>query len=304
MKAYSQLRGGLLGAVMLAGLGAAGVSGATTLERIQSAGAVNFGYIDGAAPLSSKAGDNQAIGYSIELCQQVATALKSQLGMSALSVNFVQVADKDVKDKIEKGEIDLLCTATAETLERRKDISYSVPVINGGIGVALRTDASPALINVLNGKMAHSGPTWRATINQGLANHTYVVRKGEVSEAWVEERIHSLGVIAKVVVAADYAEGVAMVADGKADAFFGERTVLSEYASKSKDANELTVLDRDFTYVPLALAMARNDDDFRLAVDKALSEFYGTTAFTELYQRYFGAFDENKQKLFKIYARH
>jgi ABC-type amino acid transport substrate-binding protein len=64
----------------------------------------------------------------------------------------------------------------------------------------------------------------------------------------------------------------------------------------------LTVLDRLFTYGPLALALARGDEDFRLLVDKTLSQFFRSENFHGLYVKWFGQPDESAVMFFRLSA--
>ena len=47
-----------------------------------------------------------------------------------------------------------------------------------------------------------------------------------------------------------------------------------------------------------ALALSRDDDEFRLLVDSALSKLYGSSDFRELYGSSFGAFDKSAREFF------
>ena len=60
---------------------------------------------------------------------------------------------------------------------------------------------------------------------------------------------------AKVVPVDGYEAGVQRVLDRKADVFFGDRAILLDAAARSPSAGDLLVLDRLFTYEPLALAL-------------------------------------------------
>ena len=62
---------------------------------------------------------------------------------------------------------------------------------------------------------------------------------------------------------------------------------------------DLRVLTRRFTFALLALATPRNDDDFRLAVDRALSEVYADPAFGALYTDTFGVPDTDTVAFFR-----
>jgi polar amino acid transport system substrate-binding protein len=285
-------------------LATSATASAQALDRIKGSGNLNLGYIDQSAPFSVAAGDNAPSGYSIDLCQHIANAVKETVANPGLNVRFIPIKAEDVVSQLSSGGIDLLCTAASDTLERRASMSFSIPVFNGGVGVLVRADADEALMNVLNGRVAISGPKWRAAINGGLANKTFVVFSGSVSEKWVRQRIQRLGVVATIITVDDNAKGIALVDQHQADAYFGERVFLQSYVSQGDYADRLKVVDRIYTYEPLALAMARNDDDFRLVVDTALSQLYLIDEFSGLYASYFGAFDDNAKRLFLTYALH
>jgi polar amino acid transport system substrate-binding protein len=276
---------------------------AQTLERIQSSGTFNVGFVPDEAPFSFKSKDKQAAGYSIELCQRVADTVKAKLGLSRLRVNYTPNSLETSLAMVEKGQIDVLCGAATDTLKRRERVSFSIPIFNTGIGVLMRKNAPPALVRVLRGEEAHIGPKWRATVNRGLARHTYAVHAGTVTEAWVRDKIKTLGVIAKIVTVDEHEKGVDMVARKKADAYFADRAILVNYASQHKDYDKLMLLNRHFTYEPIALVTARGDDDFRLVVDTTLSKLYRSGEIADIYSGYFGAPGDMTLLLFKIFAR-
>jgi polar amino acid transport system substrate-binding protein len=301
MGTFRALRLGLLGVGLLAALAAPLAVSAQTLDRIRASGNLNLGFIDGVAPLSAKSGDGKVTGFGIELCQSVADAVKGRLASATLNVRFVPLKVDAALDSVAKGEVDLLCTPSADTLKRRATVSYSLPVFNGGIGVLLRADSPRALRAVLNGNVTATGPIWRATVNRGLANHTYAVRAGTVTEDWVRDKTRQLGVSVQVITVDDDAKGIELVRSRQADAFFAERVILLEKAGSG--AKDLVVLERKFNVEPMGLAMGRNDDDFRLLVDTALSKLFTSAAFPALYTRYFGTFDDATRAAYLGFSR-
>lgn len=278
----------------------AALASADGLERIRSSGTINFGYMPDAAPFSGQQGQ-QVDGYSVELCRQLAGKLKEQLGIGELQMRFQPVQYDRWTQAVKAGQIDLFCTPAAETASMRQEVSFSVPVYTAGLGVLVSEDAPATLLAVLNGEVAHSGPTWRATINRGLANHTFAVVDRGVTEAWVREKLNLLGVIATVITVETYEEGVQLVLDGKADAFFSERMLLKQYVEKLPGGDTLQVLDRVFDFVPVGLALARGDEDLRLQVDVALSELYRSGAVARVYREYLGEPGDTASLLFKVY---
>lgn len=277
------------------------LASASTLERVRSSNSLTLGYLPDIAPFSSQQ-DGQPSGYAIELCEQVAAHIKTELGLADLLVRYQAVEEAESIAAVSSGSIDILCSPTLETLTERKAVSFSLPIYTAGLAALVREDASPALINVLNGKVAHSGPTWRATINRGLANHTYAVTEGGATEAWVRQQQNQLGVVATLVTVANPEQGVQLVAEGKADAFFSERILLQNYLAKNKDASEMRVLERIYEFAPVAMALARDDEDLRLLVDTALSESYRSGELENIYRRHLGEPGEMVKVLFKVYA--
>ena len=277
------------------------LTSASTLERVRSSNSLTLGYLPDIAPFSSQQ-DGQPSGYAIELCEQVAAHIKTELGLADLQVRYQAVEEAESIAAVSSGSIDILCSPTLETLTERKAVSFSLPIYTAGLAALVREDASPALINVLNGKVAHSGPTWRATINRGLANHTYAVTEGGATEAWVRQQQNQLGVVATLVTVANPEQGVQLVAEGKADAFFSERILLQNYLAKNKDASEMRVLERIYEFAPVAMALARADEDLRLLVDTALSESYRSGELENIYRRHLGEPGEMVKVLFKVYA--
>lgn len=274
---------------------------ADTLQRIGNSKTLNLGYIDDVAPFSSLQ-NGEVTGYAIELCQKVTEQVKAELNLPDLQVRYQPVAEVQGLAAVRDGTLDLLCSPTLESLTQRKNVSFSLPIYTAGLAALVRTDAPEALLKVLKGEVAHSGPTWRATVNRGLANHTYAVNQGGTTETWIRKQQRMLGVVATVVTVSSQEEGVQLVAEGKADAFFSERMVLKNNLGKRDDASTMQVLERIYEYAPVAMALPRGDEDFRLLVDTALSKAQRTGELEQIYSRYFGEPGEMVKVLFKVYA--
>ena len=94
---------------------------AGTLDRIRESGKVTLGYRADARPFSYQDESGKPAGYSIELCQAIADGAKTDLGLSALSVEWIPVTIEDrfqaIKDS--KGEAVEIheCPDCMETLQ-------------------------------------------------------------------------------------------------------------------------------------------------------------------------------------------
>jgi putrescine:ornithine antiporter len=94
------------------------------------------------------------------------------------------------------------------------------------------------------------------------------------------------------------------VLDRTTDVLFGERSILLDAAKNSSGFRDLLVLDRRFTYEPFAFALARDDDDFRLLVDRSLSSLNRSGETQSLYRQFFGEPDENTLAFFRLNTLH
>ena len=271
---------------------------ATTLDRIKAAGTIRLGYRTDAQPFAFRDGSGNATGYSVALCLKVVDAIKTQLSLSTLSVEWVAVTVADRFTAVQQGQVDLLCGAETVTLARRQDVAFSLPIYPGGIGALLRKDSPARLREVLAGRPP-SNPVWRGSAGQLLQTQTFSVVTGTTAEPWLAGKLSEFKLTAKVAPVAGYDAGVQGVLDRSAHVFFGDRAILLDAASRSPSASKLMVLDRLFTYEPVALVLARGDEDFRLAVDRALSAFYASADFPALYVQWFGEPDDAALTFFR-----
>ena len=65
-----------------------------------------------------------------------------------------------------------------------------------------------------------------------------------------------------------------MLDAGTISAYFADRAILQSLIKESKDPKKLLLADNYLTVEPYALAEPLGDEDFRLAVDRALSHLY------------------------------
>lgn len=273
---------------------------AQTLSRVRDSGHIRLGFFADARPFSYETEGARPQGYTITLCEHVAAQVKSELSMPGLTLDWKVVEPDKAIESIKDGSIDILCAPMSVTLERRRNVSFSLPVFAAGNRAVIRTNAPPSLRNVLTNQ-AGNQPIWRGSPAATVLTGTRVgVAKGTTSEEWLKERASALQIDARLVPVEDYRTGIQQLANGELDMFFGERTVVLGVLStldRSTSA-KVEILDRLFTHEPIALALARNDDDFRVVVDAALSRLYASEQFPALYSKCCGEFTDETRSFF------
>lgn len=267
---------------------------AGTLDRVKHSGKLTLGYRADARPFSFKDESGNPAGYSVALCRKVAEDLKAE-------TIFVQVSVEDRFTALQHGKIDLLCDPATETLARRGAVDFSIPVLASGTGALVRRDAPGRLKEVLSGRRV-SGPVWRGSAYQILEKRVFSAVAGTTGERWVRERRDELGLNVGVAPVKDYTTGLQRVIERDSDALFGDRAILLDAAKRSPLARDLTVVDRYFTHETVALALQRGDEDFRLAVDRALSRLFRSKDIGPIYETYFGKPDESALDFFALTA--
>jgi putrescine:ornithine antiporter len=256
-------------------------------------GKLVLGYYANARPFSYTDESGKPAGYAVELCQQAAGAAET---------TWVVVTPESRVAALRDGKVNVLC-GEPDRLSARKDMAFSIPIFQGGIGALLRKDTPPGLAQALAERPGPSGPLWRGTPTQQLLQaQTFAVVAGTPAEKLLAERLKDFQLTAKVAPVKTFAEGVQAVLDRKASVFFTDRSILLDAVKRSGKAGDLTVLERRFTIAPLAFALRRGDEDGRLAVDRALSRAYGTPEFRAIYTKWFGEPDDAATSFFRAVA--
>ena len=218
----------------------------------------------------------------VDLCRAVAKKLAEQRNFSDLKVVYVPVTAADRFEAITQQKADLLCEPTSVTLSRRELVDFSIPTFLDGASLMVRADGPKNL--------------------RDLAGQKIGVLAGTTTEEALRNTLKEAGIAGDVVAAKTHGEGLAMLDDGKISAYFGDRSILLFLIKDSKAPEKLRLADDYLSVEPYALALPRGDNDFRLAVDRALSHIYRSGEIVSIFQRSFGGKAEPSQILRTLYV--
>jgi ABC-type amino acid transport substrate-binding protein len=246
----------------------ASAASAGTLDRVRDSGVFKIGFRADAAPYAYKNKLGEAAGYSVDLCRNVAVAVKETLGLKDISIKYIPVTAENRFKAVQDGRIDILCGATTATLARRKLVDFSLGTFIDGATVMLKANG-PGGFKELAGK------------NVG-------VRGGTTTEDGLRNSLKKMSVDAKVVPVKSHDDGLSKLQSGELSAYFADRGILMFLMMGSDAPQDLRVANDYFSFEPYALAMKRGDDEFRLVVDTALSRIYRTGAIVPIFRNSFG----------------
>ena len=137
------MRYGLATSMLLAALAGPAVAQEIrpTLDKIKETGAIQLGHRETSRPFSFLNSDGQPAGYSVDLCLQVAAAIKQSLKLAELKIHWVPATPADRVSKLVKGTIDLECGSTTITFGRMEQVAFSHMIFVDGASL-LTTMAS------------------------------------------------------------------------------------------------------------------------------------------------------------------
>jgi ABC-type amino acid transport substrate-binding protein len=240
-----------------------------TLKKIRSSGVFTLGYLESAPPFSFPGPDKRPVGFSIDLCTQVASAIQKQLGIN-LKLNWVPLTVDNRIDMVAQGKVDIECSTTTATLSRRERVDFSLTTfVDGGSFLTLANSGLKAVSDLADKKVAVIGGT---TTEKSLNN-------------FLKEQFINL----ELVQVKNHTEGRAALEKGAVAAFASDRGILIGLVVTAKDPRQYGLADFSFSYEPYGFMLRRNDGSFRLAVDRALARLYRSGEIAAIYERWFGA---------------
>jgi ABC-type amino acid transport substrate-binding protein len=252
-----------MAAALSLGSGAAG-----TIDRLRQDKTLRIAYRDDAPPFSFKDSIGEPAGFMVDLCRSVAKNLAAELNLTDLKTAYVPVTGSDRFEAIETGKADLLCEPTSATLSRREHVDFSIATFVDGASL-LVSGEGPGEFGALAGKKVG-------------------VLAGTTTEQSLRDTLATAKIGAEVVPAKTHEEGLAMLDQGAISAYFGDRAILAYLAAESSAPGKLRLANNYFSVEPYALALARGDGDFRLAVDRALSRIYRSGEIAAIFAHTFG----------------
>jgi ABC-type amino acid transport substrate-binding protein len=241
-----------------------------TLQQIKKSGKIRIGYREAEPPMSFKDKDGTPAGYTIDICKRIIAGVNEKIGTD-ISVEYVPVTAKGRFSALVDNRIDILCGSTTKTLSRSEIVDFTQ-----------LTFVTGASLMTLRGKQIND--------TAALNGKKVGVVKGTTTAGALKELLAktlTMAVIASYDTAAD---GLKALGKGDIDAFSADQVVLIGLASNAEDPNQFTIASMVFSYEPFALAVRRNDADFRLVADRALSELYRSGEILQIYERWIGRF--------------
>ena len=125
----------------------------TTFAKIKASGAITFGYRESSFGFSYLDGASaKPVGYSIDICNRLVEAVKSELKMAAIEIKYQAVTSANRIPLVQNGTVDIECGSTTNLIERQKLVAFSPDIFRYNVRTLVKADSGIRSIADLQGK--------------------------------------------------------------------------------------------------------------------------------------------------------
>jgi glutamate/aspartate transport system substrate-binding protein len=238
------------------------------LNKIKEQGVIHVGFQRHTPPFSYSYEETfDPIGYSVDICHAVITAIGRQFDVDELKICPVEITSSNRLAFLEQGLIDIECGSTTNTLQRQRLSLFSHSIFFTAHRILLKNSSS----------FVHSVSPQSLSIT-GIENST--------SHLALTEQTQSDLLFDFVGCPSIFSAFERFQTDSHVDAIVADEVILKSLMLRSKTT--------DVSFLPGTLGgetygfMIRKDDhSFKAEVDKQLTKLLGSNAFALLYSKWF-----------------
>jgi glutamate/aspartate transport system substrate-binding protein len=239
-----------------------------TLKKAKETGEFTLGIRESSIPFSYLDDKQQAIGYTIEICNKVVEAVKAELKMPNLKVSMQPVTSSNRIPLLQNGTIDLECGSTTNSVARQEQVAFGPTHFVINVTAAVKKKSGIKSLIELDGK-----PVSNTSGTTGVA----LLKQYEKTKA----------IDVKEIFGKDHAESFLLLADDRVSAFVMDDVLLAGQIANAKNPSEYMILNESLRQEPYGPMIRKGDPQFKSLVDKTLTAFYKSPDMQKLYAKWF-----------------
>jgi ABC-type amino acid transport substrate-binding protein len=220
------------------------------------------------APFSYTDENKQPLGYSVDLCLKVAEAIKKELKMPAMKIQFFPVDSATRFSALLEDKIDLECGSTTNNAERRKKVAFTIPHFFSSVRALVKADSG-----IKN---------WPQ-----LRNRTVVTTKSTTTVKLLNDRNDTSSLNIKLVEGNSDQDSFKMVEDGRADAFPMDDVLLYSLRAESKAPASFAIVGDPLSIEPYSIMLRKDDPAFKKIVDNEMLRLIHDNEIYRIYEKWF-----------------
>jgi glutamate/aspartate transport system substrate-binding protein len=250
--------------------GQANAEGLTgTLKKVKETGVITIGFRDSSIPFSYLDDNQKPIGFAIDICSKIVDAVKSELKLDKLVVEFNPVTSSTRIPLLANGTIDLECGSTTNNADRLKQVWFTNTHFLTATRFVSKKSSKLNSIDDLKGKSVAS-----------TSGTTNIKQLTETNAA------RNLGI--NIIPAKEHAESFLMVETDRAVAAVLDDILLASFVAGSKDPDSYVISTDAFSKPePYGVMLRKDDPAFKKVADAATAALYQSAEGQKLYDKWF-----------------
>lgn len=240
-----------------------------TLLKAKETKRLAIGFQEASIPFSYLGEGNKPTGFALEICVQIAEAVKKRISMPDMAIEFVPVTSANRIPLMINGTIDLQCAATTNNADRGKQVAFTNTHFLSATRFASKKANNLNKIEDLKGKTvtAVAGSTNINQINKASADM-------------------NLGIT--VLPAKDQLEAFLLLETDRAFAFVLDDVQLAVGIARSKTPEAFTISSGALSKAePYGIMLRREDPQFKQVADDVTAALYKGPGIEALYRKWF-----------------
>jgi len=239
-----------------------------TLKKIKDAGAITVGHRDASVPFSYYDDKQQPVGYAMDLCMRIVDAVKKNLNMPNLKVNYQLVTSANRIPLMANGTIDLECGSTTNNLQRQEQVGFATTHFVTANRFVSKKSSKISKLADLKGKTVVS--------TAGTTNIK------QITEINAEQTLDM-----KIISANGHPEAFQMVETGRAVAFVMDDILLYSLVAQSRTPGDYAISSEALSVEPYGIMVRKDDAAFKKVANDTINGIYKSGEINAIYDKWF-----------------
>ena len=236
-----------------------------TLEKIKSTGVLTIGTRTGSPPFAYINKNNEWVGFSIDLVEQVVKPSVERAVGRSIKVEKKESTPPTRIPLLTSNAVDLIAGTMTDTPQRRESVDFSLTFFYTGAQFLVKKGSPIKSINDIGGK--------RIAAQQGATN-AKILR-----EKYPQAQLREFP---------DQPAAFQALVQGQVDAYTNDGIQLYGLKAKAPNPDDWEVVGDFFSEEPYGMAMRKGDAKFKAAVDAGLKNAFESGKYFEIYDKWFG----------------
>lgn len=245
-----------------------GPAWADTLDRVRESKSITLANRSASLPFSYLDDKGQPIGYTVDICLRLVEAIKRELKLTQLKVNWLTVTPSTRIGAITEGHADLECGSTTDNPERRKQVAFTIPHFVYGIRLLVRADSG-----IRN---------W-----QDLRDKRVVTTRDTTTVKLLNERDKVRFLNLNLLEGRDHDDSFSMVQKGQADAFAMDDVLLYGLRAGAARPADFAIVGDALSVETYAIMLRKDEPAFKGVIDREMSRLVSEGDLARLYDKWF-----------------